>query len=120
MEKVKVSKEIKDAIEDFRMCYPESFPKNVMQVATEQERFIGKTVHCHTLKLFAELNFNGLLQSLVVGYEVEQTPEDKVRELFKNPGPFYNGIGGTSTAYRDGIRETLDALNIKISGVNDQ
>lgn len=58
-------------------------------------------------------------QALVNGYEIEETPEEKIQEMFKKPGPFNDGIGEMSTAYRNGIRDTLDTLNITIKGVND-
>lgn len=66
-------------------------------------------------------NFEILLQALVNGYEAEQSPEDKVRELYKivPPNRVWNPYEADQLgAYRNGIIDVLDALNIKIEGVN--
>jgi hypothetical protein len=62
-------------------------------------------------------NFEVLMSALVNGYEVEQTPEEKVRE-------YYDFLRSASTWNEDhagkvrAIEKTLDLLGIKISGVN--
>lgn len=65
--------------------------------------------------------FTELLSALVNGYEVEKSPEDKVRE-------YYDDIRALSEKYEepydkgtvDGIKFTLDALGITIEGINDK
>jgi hypothetical protein len=58
-----------------------------------------------------------LMSALVNGYEVEQTPEEKVQE-------YYDFLRSASTWNEDhagkvrAIEKTLDLLGIKISGVN--
>jgi hypothetical protein len=60
------------------------------------------------------LKNDDLIRALYIGYEVEQTPEDIIAQLYRLP-PFTHSIG----AYRNGIEDTLNTLNIKIKGVND-
>jgi len=54
-----------------------------------------------------------LAAALINGYEVEKTPEEKVRE-------YYESHGGSPSAEerKAAIRETLCKLGIKIEGVN--
>lgn len=54
-------------------------------------------------------------QSLVNGYEVEETPEEKVKALLKK----YNTGADMHYGYRLGVRECLEALNISIEGVSE-
>lgn len=119
-DKVKLPKEIAGVIEEFKKTYIEGYNWMILSAITRDPD--EKISHYESiLRNFAkgsEKNFIKILQALVNGYEVEQTPEDKVREIFKNPDPFHNGIGELSASYRDGIRDTLDTLNIKIEGVN--
>lgn len=61
-----------------------------------------------------------LMRVLVLGYEVEKTPEDKVREIYST----YNVSDDISPAYSscdiaDVIIDVLDGLDIKIEGVNN-
>lgn len=56
-----------------------------------------------------------LARAYVYGYEVEETPEEKVKALYDrysmSDDRKYRGMA-------IGIKETVDALNIKIEGVN--
>ncbi|OJT65468.1 hypothetical protein BFP49_09485 [Bacillus licheniformis] len=54
-----------------------------------------------------------IVAALINGYEVEKTPEEKVRE-------YYESHGGSPSAEerKAAIRETLYKLGIKIEGVN--
>ncbi|MCY8472388.1 hypothetical protein [Bacillus halotolerans] len=74
----------------------------------------------------ASMDIVTLAAALVNGYEVEKTPEEKVREYFedvKNRREKRRDAGlFESFRYNDGkvdgIRNTLDYLGIKIEGVN--
>lgn len=74
-----------------------------------------------TQKIIRQLPFDTLMMVLIVGYEVEETPEDKVREYYKKNAN-REAPDTYSTAHklgtRDGILGTLSLLNIKIEGVN--
>ena len=61
-----------------------------------------------------------LIRILYVGYEVEKTPEEKIKELFDNYGPNSHG----EQIYQDervqtGIRMTLNMLGMTVEGIND-
>ncbi|MFS0776221.1 hypothetical protein ABC255_09460 [Neobacillus sp. 3P2-tot-E-2] len=56
-----------------------------------------------------------LIRALYVGYELEKSLEEKVRELFET----YNGAAFSYNAgIRKGIIQTLELLGKKIKGVN--
>lgn len=62
------------------------------------------------------------LAALYIGYEVEQSPEDKLRGVYsahkKNAG-MTSGYGhGLHAGYVDGIETTLSILGIQIEGIN--
>ena len=63
---------------------------------------------------YASEHFDDLLKALVNGYEVEETPEEKVKKLFEKyiPGTDKN------YGYRLGVCACLNALDIKIEGIN--
>lgn len=73
-----------------------------------------------------ELNHHQLAIILINGYEVEQTPEDKIKEYYKYitdelevatmDGENWNVLRNT----KDTIKFVLDTLNIKIDGINDK
>lgn len=73
------------------------------------------------------LTIGDLARALIVGYEVEKTPEEKVREYYteiavKRDGAKFQDDVISAVRYehmRMAIRETLDLLGIKIGGVND-
>ena len=62
-----------------------------------------------------------LMSALVNGYEIEQTPEERLRDIFigaandrlsaRSDGEYYVGM-------MDGIRTALNTLGIKIVGIN--
>lgn len=58
-----------------------------------------------------------LLDALVNGYQVEATPEQKVREYYEKAGQQAQCDSCFKSEYR-AIRRTLDLLGIQIEGVN--
>ena len=111
MEKVKLPKLAAEAIELMRA---KGAPNNEII-----ERHFNKDhIPVKGYKSVASLSTHTLIRALYFGFEIEQTPEDKVRELFKNPGELYEGIGELSTSYRNAIIDTLNTLGITIPGVN--
>jgi hypothetical protein len=58
------------------------------------------------------------MQALICGYEVEQTPEDRLREYYErlDKRPLSETPPGWYTAR--GVCNTLDILGITIAGVN--
>lgn len=110
MDKVKLPKEVAEAIESLRepfnsfsdyaiigMLYSPSKHKEVKEIQVLHENMGQEKMHP-----------GDLLQALVNGYEVEETPEEKVREMY-----------GIATAIeRNAIVSTLNAVKISIEGVN--
>jgi hypothetical protein len=67
-----------------------------------------------------ELSNDDFIAALYVGYEVEQTPEEKVREYFNRVRPFEHHCEMQPGDFKVmAIKHTLNLLGIKIEGVND-
>lgn len=60
-----------------------------------------------------------LMDALANGWEVEQTPEDKLRELYGNL-VHKEFEDSRSWGARKGIEKTLEILGITIEGINDR
>ncbi|MCY9372652.1 hypothetical protein [Bacillus haynesii] len=70
-----------------------------------------------------ELDFMTLAAALINGYEVEKTPEEKVREYYEELCDEFDCAYWSSDEIKylckkQAVRETLDKLGIKIEGVN--
>lgn len=93
------------------------------------------TCHAHQLtdpaivikEYFGDGKWMLLMRALINGYEVEQTPEDKVREYVeqlkdirdgKDSRPYERGRGAEYSGRIDSVMTTLNLLGVKISGVN--
>lgn len=99
-----ITKEQADSIEAF------------LEVGTKEELLTAKVHCCHFGDEYSGINtidIMTLASALINGYEVEKTPEEKVRE-------YYESHGGSPSAEerKAAIRETLYKLGIKIEGVN--
>ena len=115
MEKVKLPHEVAKAIEKLR---------SMDFKITNRDIITAFCNHIHdgypALVDYAESNFNDLLLALVNGYDVEDSPEDKVIVLYNR---FFNsGANEKDEAYASGaiagIKLTLEALGKNIKGVN--
>ncbi|MFV9829329.1 hypothetical protein ABPD26_15110 [Bacillus velezensis] len=76
--------------------------------------------HCYSLN---DLDILMLAAALVNEYEVEATPEDRVREYFaelqeKQRTSQSRGVTFSLECEREGVINTLNLLGIKIEGVN--
>lgn len=58
-----------------------------------------------------------LASILLNGYEIEETPEDKILADYKGKSPILYGQNGEF--YQWAVRNTLDTLGIKIKGINE-
>jgi DNA integrity scanning protein DisA with diadenylate cyclase activity len=71
-------------------------------------------------------NHDELMEALICGYEVEKTPEEKVRQFYtevKQNRESFSSLASTHMldkyyAMEYAIKETLNLLGIKIEGVN--
>lgn len=125
MDKVKLPRSITDSIEFFRGL--QATDRELVQIFLN-----GHEDHCvdgAILQGFAqdEHHFRVAMLALVNGYEVEQTPEDKVRELYRKyaetQAKAYKDRDETahrhSTSFLNGMMATLEALGKTVEGVND-
>lgn len=78
-------------------------------------------IHARDSKIWSEdcIPLNGIpldtiIHALYIGYEVEETPEEKVREYYMKQTRHGNLIDSPDYV----IRHVLDLLNIQIEGVN--
>lgn len=62
------------------------------------------------------LALDTLIRALYIGYEVEQTPEEKLLYCYAETSSINEDF---REGYRAGIEGTLKILNIKIKGIND-
>ncbi len=115
-EKVTLPREVADAIEEMR-------GKGTSNFGVLRRAYGAISIEPDlTLKKWA---FDGegdgtpdeLMRALVNGYEVEKSPEDRVREYYKACEPITH-TNYTNVGRRDGIVTTLDLLGITIEGVN--
>lgn len=115
LKKPVITKEQADSIEAF------------LEVGTKEELLTAKVHCCHFGDEYSGINtidIMTLAAALINGYEVEKTPEEKVREYYaanyqrheqsmpRSKDDFY------TSGVEEGVRNTLDSLGIKIEGVN--
>ncbi|MEK5109912.1 DUF1642 domain-containing protein [Cytobacillus sp. FSL K6-0129] len=67
-------------------------------------------------------NYPNYVSALVNGYEIEQSPEDKLREYYAELKGTYDSSSGLESYRVDGmlqsVETTLDILGIQIEGIN--
>jgi deoxyadenosine/deoxycytidine kinase len=117
-DKVTLPREVAEAIEDLRKDHYDNR-------ALIDEIYEGATRP--VLQAYAEANFDTLLNALVNGYEIEKSPEDKVREYFKQLSECWfrlfkegdtNNLGVGYLHRMEAVMHTLNLLGIEIPGVN--
>jgi len=122
MEKVKLPREVAEALEDIKVHF-ERFEYHVMLSIFHQGMIARESAD--VLRNFAKFhnNIELIIRALANGWEFEQTPEDKVREWFqlhifnKEHAVTYEAKSNYDIMMTAGI-QILDMLNIKIDGVN--
>lgn len=107
MKKIKLPREITEAIEDLRV---EGYTDT--QIVYDVES--GKGNRTLNDYFFDVGTPDDLMQALVNGYEVEKTPEEMVREFYES----LNTSEVWEPKKRDGVEQTLNILGIKIGGIN--
>ena len=106
MGKIKVSKEVGQAL---KLALENSDRENLL------EMHVGKlSWQLETYAALNELSNWKMAQILINGYEVEGKPEERLLEIYK----FYKKVSDDGIP-EEVIEEVLDALNIKIKGIND-
>lgn len=105
MEKVKVSKELFDALEGNKTFYKGSFK---YQFAWD---FIRGDVNYKPELLCERVGFGKVLDCLFYGYELEETAQEKLKRFYDSEDNNYY--------YKTGIKDALDILGEKVEGIND-
>ncbi|MED4547614.1 MULTISPECIES: hypothetical protein [Bacillus] len=72
-----------------------------------------------------DLDTMTIAAALINGYEVEKTPEEKVREYYEKLCDGYDRAQfhedkGKYLLMKRSVRRTLDALGVQIAGINDE
>lgn len=117
MDKVKLPKEVADELEKCRQGHSD---KDVISIAIADH--LVKPYG--SLQAYANEFFDQFMSALVNGYEVEQTPEDKVREYITNRLKEARSlVEGSPHHVRaihryEGAASVAEMLGIKIEGVN--
>lgn len=119
-EKVKVSREVAEAIENIRCFIPEYGYTATIRQFEKKDKVDSNFVKCR--KFFNE-DATKFIRALLGEYEVAETPEDIILRDFLIEKKFskerYGDASIRSQGYVSGIRETLNTLGIKIKGIND-
>ena len=116
-EKLKVSRYVADAIE--------SLNRDSFTVSTNIQRHADSGWKSAERAPLNTLSLEELATALIVGYEVEMTPHEEIAQLYKYHYPKAEKIGNLSEisfsrGYVEGVKFTLEKLDIKIKGVNDK
>lgn len=127
-EKVKLPREVAGAISFYENSSTCSSRYNVMVVGFNVHDYC--TTEDRIMQEYAKVNPDLFAKAVLDGYEVEQTPEDNVREYFKTLERDLRTVKyhrdsevdlqhhAMTKAEMNGIVGTLNHLNIKIEGVN--
>jgi hypothetical protein len=113
--RVTLPREVAEAIEEAK----EQYESNTA-IFDDARSGILETLYYHF-----EYNFDELMSALVNGYEIEKSPEDKVREYYEGLIETKQDLSNDDytrelAAYEaSGVSKTLNLLGIKIEGVND-
>lgn len=113
-EKIKVSREVAEAIEYLLNHKDYGYTKETLLVSHAVMEKYEKRSWAEEVKSLNNVDLLVLAEILVNDYEVELTPHEKVRKFVEG----YQDIDDFSHGIRVGITEVLDILNIKIEGVN--
>lgn len=117
-EKVKLPREVANAIASSEL---EDVIRSIHCPNRDEANWPEEAVIFRYANISTEQTMN-ILKALVNGYEVEQTPEDKVRDYYNHITPdgweFKGDANDPVYIERRAIRTTCILLNIKINGVN--
>lgn len=119
MEKVKISREVADAIEENLNYLP---IEEIIKISIKngwREKSIGRHLNSKNIDL------ETLFKALYIGYEVEKavekTPKEELFEIYKK-NEYLTSVLHSKNYFgyvNEGIFLTLDTLGIKIKGINE-
>lgn len=108
MDKVVLTKEQAEAIENIKEVYSD-YTFIIKSHVEDSDGWFGKSEPLN------DLNLDSLIRALYIGYEVEQTREEKlVQEYWQHKQKDVTAWG----YYADGIKAAIDILDITIEGIN--
>lgn len=111
-EKLKVSREVADAIEYIKTL--NSINEILINHAIADDAWIRKAEAVNNLSI------GELATVLIVGYEVEMTPHEIINSRYNtSQQDWVNNKHFHSKGFAEGIEFTLNTLGITIEGVND-
>lgn len=125
-EKVKISRELTEALE-FLQNNGESASDIILEFADREsarhEVYVDERFNNAYKLIFKHFEvIADLAAALINGYEIEETPEEKVANIYWKKRELCNttkAIKWEHDAYANGIMFTLETLGIKIKGLND-
>lgn len=116
MEKVKLTKKQAEALEQLRSEWSKGA---IIRTHVESSWTISK------YRPLNELSIEELAKALINGYEVEQTPEEKLREYYElsnflryDKEDLVPTVRQRMIGEQMGVRKTLNILGIKVEGIN--
>lgn len=123
MEKIKVSREVAEAIHEGLQEFgnAENLLREHSVILRDYIVLWNGVYNC-----LNDVSVMELAEILVKDFEVEQTPEEKLREYYEELGVIRDKsleaknyhLVGINASRRIGIKDTLNTLGIKIEGIN--
>ena len=107
MEKVKVNKEVFDALEHWIEGYDKKL-ELVLDVIYEEYGFSSKEYLA-----LNSLSVDEICKCLIIGYELEETPEEELARYYN-----MESENIMDDVFNSGIRCALNTLGIQIKGIN--
>lgn len=116
MEKVKVTKEVAEAIEFYGEGASVGWYNAVLLDVAREQMGIGAGATKARI-LSRHYTMVELAEILIVGYEIEKTSEEKLAESYRH-NYIDESPDDECRAFADGIKFTLNTLGIRIKGVD--
>lgn len=111
-EKLKVSREVAEVLENLN--------RKELNTSTWLEMHSHKKWESAEKAPLNTLSLEEFATALIVGYEVEMTPHERIAaEYIASQKDWVNNGHLHSKGFAEGIKFTLNAQNIKVEGVND-
>lgn len=110
MEKMKVSEELGKALDFLIKSYERENDKILKYHSNLSYPWKGKTI-----EPLNKLSLEDMAKCLIIGYEVEKTPEEKLADLYIK----LDKKDRFDYAYGRGIDAALNILDIKVKGINE-
>lgn len=123
MERVMLPREVAEAIEDVKPYYRNG--EIIETIVKDDNRTVYGTLMGRLIRYYRDdcVNLETLMSALVNGYEIERTPEERLREYYERVQSNRRVVTrAAAVTYYDfelrAIENTLDILGITIEGIN--